>query len=256
MTPGRPTQAAAWTVIGFLLLPVTVVIPISFTDRAYLSLPKDGLSWQWYANLFTSVDWLTSIGQSLAIAVCATILALGLGAACAIGCWRLGSRLADLVRTAMLVPLIVPPIVYALGLYRLWADWRLLDTYTGIIIAHAVTGMPYVVIIVSTALAGFDLRLELASRNLGASQWQTLRLVLLPGIRPALLSSAIFAFIHSWDDLVLVLFIAGRAVFTLPRRMWDGINDQLDPTMAAVATVLLALTVALLALDGLIRRRR
>ncbi len=254
--PSRLTRGGGWLVICFLVLPIAVVVPVSLTDQSYLSLPQDGLSLHYYANLFTSPEWLSSIAQSLVIAVCATVVALGAGTACAIGCWRLGSRSADLLRVLMLVPLIVPTIVYALGLYRLWAQLGLLDTYTGVIIAHAVTGMPYVIIIVSTGLAGFDLRLEQAARNLGATVPQTMRLVLLPNIMPALLSAGIFAFIHSWDDLVLVLFIAGRAVFTLPRRIWDGINDQLDPTMAAVATVLVVLTIALLWLEAAVRRRR
>jgi putative spermidine/putrescine transport system permease protein len=256
LAPSRITRGGGWLVVCFLVLPIAVVVPISLTDRDYLSLPRHGLSLQYYVNLFTSSAWASSIGQSLVIAVAATLIAVAAGAACAIGCWRLGSRAADLLRVVMLVPLIVPTIVYALGLYRLWAQLGLLDTYTGVIIAHAVTGIPYVIILVSTGLAGFDLRLEQAARNLGATPAQTLRLIVLPGILPAMSSAAIFAFIHSWDDLVLVLFIAGRAVFTLPRRIWDGINDQLDPTMAAVATVLLVLTVGLLWLDSAIRRRQ
>jgi putative spermidine/putrescine transport system permease protein len=255
LAPRWTTRAGAWLVVCFLVLPITVVLPISLTDSDDLSLPQHALSLQYYANLFTSAAWLSSIGQSLFIAICASTIAVVAGTLCAIGCWRLGSRSADLVRVVMLVPLIVPTIVYALGLYRLLVQLRLLDTFTGVILAHAVTGMPYVIIIVSTGLAGFDLRLEQAARNLGASLPQTLRLVLLPNIMPALVSSAIFAFIHSWDDLVLVLFIAGRAVFTLPRRIWDGINESLDPTMAAVATVLIVLTILLLALDMLVRRR-
>jgi putative spermidine/putrescine transport system permease protein len=151
---------------------------------------------------------------------------------------------------------VVPTIVYALGLYRFWIDLKLLDTYTGIILAHGVTGIPYVVVIVSTALAGFDLRLEQASRSLGAGMVETLRRVILPVIRPAVISGAIFAFIHSWDELVIVLFIASRAVFTLPRRIWDGINDHLDPTMAAVASVLIVLTAALLLVDLWLRRAK
>ena len=111
-----------------------------------------------------------------------------------------------------------------------------------IVLVHAVTGIPYVVVTVSTALAGFDPRLEQAARNLGASQLQALRRIVLPSIMPGVVSGAIFAFIHSWDELVIVLFIASRAVFTLPRRIWDGINEHLDPTMAAVATIMILLT--------------
>jgi putative spermidine/putrescine transport system permease protein len=254
--PSLLTRSGAWAVICFLLLPIAVVFPVSLTDRRYLSLPAEGLSFAHYANLFHSEAWLSSIGQSFVIACAATAIALVTGTLCAIGCWRISSRLADLVRTAMLVPIIVPTIVYALGLYRLWIDLRLLDTFTGVILAHAVTGIPYVVIIVSTSLAGFELRLEQAARNLGASLSQTLRWVIVPNILPGIVSGAIFAFIHSWDELVIVLFIASRAVFTLPRRIWDGINEHLDPTMAAVATILILLTTSLLLIDLRIRGRR
>jgi putative spermidine/putrescine transport system permease protein len=123
-------------------------------------------------------------------------------------------------------------------------------------LAHGVTGIPYVVITVSTALAAFDPRLEQAARGMGASLSQTLRWVILPRIAPGIASGAIFAFIHSWDELVMVLFIASREVFTLPRKIWDGINENLDPTMAAVAVLLIGFTILLLALDGALRARR
>ncbi len=252
----RPIKGLAWAIICFLVLPIAVVFPVSLTDKRYLSLPEHELSFQHFANLFSSPEWLSSIGQSFIIACVATVLCVAAGTLCAIGCWRLGSKLADFVRVLMLVPIIVPTIVYALGIYRLWVDLRLLDTYAGLIIAHAVTGIPYVVIIVSTALAHFDARLEQAARNLGANLRQRLWLVILPGILPAVVSSAIFAFIHSWDELVLALFLASRAVFTLPRRIWDGINEQLDPTMAAVAVLLICVTVGLLSFDLWLRGRR
>lgn len=250
------TRSLAWAIICFLVLPITVVFAVSVTDRHYLSLPESEVSFQYYRNLFGSGPWLTSILQSFVIACASTAVAVVAGTLCAIGCWRLGSRASDLVRMLMLAPIMVPTIVYALGIYQFWIDLRLLDTYAGLIIAHAVTGIPYVVITVSTALAGFDPRLEQASLSLGASMGQTLRLVIIPNIMPGVVSGLIFAFIHSWDELVLALFIAGRAVFTLPRRMWDGINESLDPTMAAVAAVLIAVTVSLLCADAYVRSRR
>ena len=252
----RQGHVGAWLMICFLLLPITIVFPISVTDQDYLALPVHHLSLQWYANLFTSPQWVSSIGQSLLIATISTTIAVVAGTLCAIGCWRHGGKLSEAIRVLMLVPLIVPTIVYALGLYRLWVKLQLLDTYTGIIIAHAVTAIPYVIIIISTALAGFDQRLEQAARNLGANLRQMLWMVLIPNIIPAVVSSAIFAFIHSWDEAVIVLFIAGRGLFTLPRRMCDGINDKLDPTMAAVAAVLIVLTAALLLADLLLKRRK
>jgi putative spermidine/putrescine transport system permease protein len=256
MNPTRLTNSVGWAVICFLVLPVTIVFPVSLTDKRYLSLPEEGISFKHYANLFTSTEWLGSIGQSLYIGAVATAISVTAGTLCAIGCWRLSSRAGEAVRAMMLVPIVVPTIVYELGIYRFWVDLRLLDTYTGVILVHAVTGIPYVVVTVSTALAGFDARLEQAARNLGASQLQALRRIVLPSIMPGVVSGAIFAFIHSWDELVIVLFIASRAVFTLPRRIWDGINEHLDPTMAAVATIMILLTGVLLVLDLRMRRKK
>lgn len=255
LLPAAPTRIAAWVVVCFLLLPVFVIVPLSLTDQDYLAMPVNGISFRHYANLFTSPAWLVSFGQSLVIASISTVLCVTLGTLCAIGCWRLGNRVSELVRLLMLLPMIVPTIVYVLGFYRLLVDLRLLGTYVGVIISHVVTGIPYVIVIVSTALASFDLRYDMAARNLGASMSQSIRLVLLPNIKAAVASSAIFAFIHSWDELLIVLFIAGRTIFTLPRRIWDGINDKLDPTMAAVATLLLVLSAALLFLDLMLRKR-
>ncbi|RAI58969.1 ABC transporter permease [Roseicella frigidaeris] len=259
MTGGHPAgplaRLLAWGTVLYLLLPITIVIPVSLTDRRYLSLPEEGLSLQHYARLFGSEAWLSAIGQSLWIALGATAVAVAAGTLCAIGCWRIGRRSSELVRVLMLLPLIIPGIVYAIGLYR-WFGWLdLLDRVLGVTLAHGVTGIPYVVITVSTALAAFDPRLEQAARGMGASLGQTLRWVILPRIAPGIASGAIFAFIHSWDELVLVLFIASRRVLTLPRKIWDGINENLDPTMAAVAVLLILFTILLLALDGMLRAR-
>ncbi len=250
------SKAAAWAVLLFLLLPITIVLPVSLTDQRYLSLPQHELSLQHYARLLTSDAWHSSIGQSLLIATISAAVATTLGTLCAIGCWRVGTRTARAVAGLMLVPLIVPSIVYALGLYRTYAWLGLLDTLPGVILAHSVTGLPYVVILVSTALAGIDPRLEPAARSLGAAPHQVLARILLPLVRPSVLSGALLAFIHSWDELVLVLFIAGRRVFTLPRRMWDGINDKLDPTLAAVAVLLVLVSATLLWLDLRLKARR
>ena len=253
---GPVANVLAASVLLFLLLPVSVIIPLSLTDQRFLSLPYHGLSLQHYATFFTSPRWLGSTVQSLVIAVAATALAVGSGTLCAIGCWRIASGLSELVRALMLLPIIVPSIVYALGIFRLWIALDLLDTYLGVIIAHGVTAIPYVVITVSAALAGFDARLEQAARGMGASLSQTLRWVIIPRIMPGVLSGAIFAFIHSWDEAVLILFIASRALFTLPRRMWDGINENLHPVMAVAACVMIALSLLLLGADLWLRRKR
>jgi len=254
--PGSFARAIAWTTVLYLLLPISIVVPVSLTDQRFLSLPQEGLSLRHFGTVLGSPEWLGSIWQSFVIAVGATALSVTAGTLCAIGCWRLARRSTELIRGLMLLPLIVPSIVYAVGLYRYFGRLDLLDRVLGVVIAHGVTGIPYVVITVSTALAAFDPRLEQAARGMGASLVQTLRWVILPRIAPGILSGAIFAFIHSWDELVLVLFIASREVFTLPRRIWDGINENLDPAMAAVAVLLILFTSLLLMLDRAVRARR
>ncbi|QXM25340.1 ABC transporter permease [Elioraea tepida] len=253
---GPVATVLAWSVLLFLLLPITVIFPISLTDQRFLSLPYEGLSLQHYVTFFTSERWLSATWQSLVIAVASTVLAVAAGTLCAIGCWKLSTRATELVRALMLLPIIVPSIVYALGIYRFWIRLDLLDTYLGVILVHGVTGIPYVVITVSASLASFDPRLEQAARGMGASLAQTLAWVILPRIMPGIVSGSIFAFIHSWDEAVLILFIASRALFTLPRRMWDGINENLDPVMAVAACVMILASMVALAVDLWVRRRR
>jgi putative spermidine/putrescine transport system permease protein len=246
--------ALAWTVLLFFMAPALVVFPLSLSDKPYLSLPREGLSLAHWVNLFTSEAWLGSIGQSMFIALAATSIAVTFGTLCAIGCWRHASGLSAAVRGLMLLPLIVPTIVYALGLYRMLVELHLLGSYLGVIIAHAVIGMPYVIITVSASLANFDPRLVQAARNLGASNAQVLRMVVVPNILPGITSGAIFAFAHSWDEIIIVLFIASRRIVTLPRMIWNGIQESLDPTIAAVAAMLILFTIALLVPTLMLRR--
>ncbi len=247
--------AGAWMVLVYLVAPVFIVVPVSVTTRPYLSWPRDGISAQHYVNLFTNDVWLAAIWQSLVVGVASTLLAVLMGTLCAIGCWRVASRYSEAVRALMLTPIMVPGIVHALGFYRLWVDLRLLDTFTGVILVHVVTGLPYVVITVSASLANFDYRLEQAARGLGASTAQAVRRVIVPCIMPGILSGAIFAFVSSWDEVVVLLFITSRRLYLLPRAMWDGINEGIDPTIAAVATVTILLTLVGLAMERVLAWR-
>ena len=256
LQPSGLVAAFAWLVLSFLALPAFAVIPVSFTDTRYLALPEEHWSLQLWQSFLSSPEWIGSIWQSLWIAVVSTVLAVVAGTLCAIGCWRLSSRLSEKVRTLMILPMAVPTIVYALGIYRLYVELDLVGTALGVILAHAVTGLPFVVLTVSGSLSNLDARLEQAARGLGASVRQTLRYVIVPNILPGVLSGAIFAFIHSWDELIVVIFIGGRALFTLPRRMWDGINDNLDPVIAVVATAMIFFTLLVLAAEWALRSKR
>ncbi|MDQ2094553.1 ABC transporter permease [Rhodobacteraceae bacterium 10Alg 79] len=240
-------------VIAFLVLPILVVLPISFTDTSYIGLPKEGLSLQHYANYFTDPDWLnatwTSVWVGLVVATCASVL----GTAFAIGCWFLSDRAAMVARWILITPILVPPVVQSLGFYRFWVKLGLIDTHVGVILAHTLLALPYVSISVFAALSNLDRNLPRAARSLGASVMQTVWAVVVPAARPGIATGFIFAFIVSFDEIVGVLFITVRNVQTLPKMIWEGIQDNIDPTIAAVATLLIVLTLIATAI-GVLRR--
>ncbi|WP_373506259.1 ABC transporter permease [Aestuariivirga sp.] len=253
---GRLNQAAAWIILLLLIIPSLVSFPVSVTSKTYLSFPWEGVSWQHFRNLLTSPEWLSSFGQSAIIAVLSALIATASGTLCAIGLWRISSRFGEAVRAFLLLPLMVPPIISAMAFYRWWIPLGLIDSYLGIIIAHAILALPLVLITVSASLANFDPRLEQASRSLGASMSTTVWRVILPVIKPGIAAGAVFAFILSWDEIVVTLFISKFDVFTLPRRLWNGMRENTDPTVAAAAVVLILITLAALVIFNLTSRRR
>lgn len=242
-SPGfRLTLALGILVLAFLVLPLLVVVPVSLTPTRYIAMPSGTLSLRHYETLLTDPDWRRGVLDSLFVATGAALLAVALGASAAIGCWRLSNRFGDGLRFLMLAPMIVPPVVHAIGMYRVWVQFGWIDTYLGLVVAHAMKGIPFVVISVSAALANFDHRLEQAARNLGATPFQAVRLAVLPNIWPGTLAGGIFAFAISWDEVVVALFLTSRAVYTLPRKIWDGIQDNVSPSVAAIGVVLIGVT--------------
>ena len=234
--------ASGWFVIGFLLLPMFVVVLASFTDQPFMSLPKESLSTQYYKNFFSSTDWIGSTLRSALVAAVSTLLAVVLGTLCTIGCWRVEGRFSVMVRLMLLAPMMVPTVIEGLAMFKVWVQLGLFDTYFGLILAHTLTGIPYVLVTVSAALARFDLRLEQAARSLGASVPRTIIEVIIPQIRPGIFSGALFVFVHSFDELVVTLFLTSRQIVTLPKQMWSGIQENLDPTIAAVSAIIIAAT--------------
>jgi len=254
--PARVNQAAAWTILLILVIPSLVAFPVALTSKTYLSLPWDGVSLQHFRNLFTSQEWLTSFAQSLVIAIFSSALATAIGTLAAIGLWRMASQFGEMLRAFLLLPLMVPPIISAMAFYRWWVPLGLIDSYVGIILAHTILAIPMVLITVSASLANFDPRLEQASRSLGAPLATTIRRIILPSISPGMLAGAVFAFILSWDEIVVTLFISKFDVFTLPRRLWNGMRENTDPTVAAAAVVLICITLVALVAHSLFARRR
>jgi putative spermidine/putrescine transport system permease protein len=219
-------------------------------------MPTNGISFTHYLRVFTDPDWLGALGDSLKVAMGATILSLVLGAGGAIGLWRQKGPVIGFVRSIVLLPLIVPPVVTALALSRAWVKLGLFDTVPGVILAHAIVAMPFVFLTVTAALDGLDPRIEQAARSLGAGPWRTVMRVLLPNIAPGLAAGGLFAFVISWDEITVTLFVSSRAVFTLPRKIWSEIRDNIDPAVAVVSvfTVFVTLLIGLVVIARRSRR--
>ncbi|WP_240035573.1 ABC transporter permease [Hwanghaeella grinnelliae] len=210
-----------------------------------------------FETLINSSQWISSFFQSATIAGATALLSTIFGTLCAVGLWRVSSKMGETVRAFLLLPLIIPQIISAMAFYHLWIPLGILDSYPGLILAHTILATPMVLITVSASLANFDPKLEQASRNLGASTMTTLWMVILPSIKPGVWAGALFAFILSWDEIVVTLFISRFSVYTLPRRMWNGIRENTDPTVASAAVVLIVLTaLAFVSYELIIRKRQ
>ncbi len=255
----RVRAAALWTaailVLLFLVLPIVVVIPLSLSSARYLSFPPPGLSLQWYRAFFTSGAWTGAAWLSIWIAVSVTLLSVLLGTPAAIGLLRgrfPGRRLANAL---ILSPLIAPGIIVAIGMYFIYARYGLVGHPVALIVGHTCLAVPFVVINVTSALQGVDRRLEQAALSLGAAPWAAFRQITLPLIGPGIFAGAVFAFVTSFDELLIALFLSGVTAVTLPRRMFDQIRFDIDPTIAAVSTILILATTGLMLSAELLRRR-
>jgi putative spermidine/putrescine transport system permease protein len=254
MSIGRISFNTLWVlVLLFLALPIFIVALLSFSSASYLTFPPPALSLRWYKAYLGSGDWLDSTWLSLAIAACTVVLATTLGTLAALGLARLRGPARVATAGLIVAPLIVPGIIAAIGIYYAFSRYRLVGTPIGLVLAHTCLAVPFVVTSVSASLAGFDRRLEQASLSLGATPWGTFRQVTLPLISPGVLVGALFAFITSFDELIVALFLSGTGA--LPRRMWDDLRFAIDPTIAAVSTLTIVLTAAILACAHLSRRR-
>ena len=244
-------------VLGFLLLPIAAIVPLSFSSGSLLVYPLPGWSLRWYAEVFTSATWMRALLNSLVIGAAATALALVLGTLAALGLARARAAWATAVKLLLISPMIVPVILIAVGSYFFLAPLGLTGHHTGLVLVHTVLALPFVVVPVLTALELADPNLERAAAACGASPRQVFLEVTLPGMRSALASGALFAFATSFDDVVVALLLAGPQQRTLPQEMFSGLRDSISPAMLAVATVMIALSTALyLGLQQVQRRAR
>jgi putative spermidine/putrescine transport system permease protein len=237
-----------------LILPSIIVIVMSFSSDRFLSFPPPDFSLQWYRHFLADESWTNALWSSLQIATASTVLSCVIGVLAAFAVSR-RPGLGKLVMPVLLSPIIVPIVVVGVALYVGFASWGLVGTKLGLVLAHSLGGIGYVVIIVSATLVGFDQRLERASLSMGAGPLRTVRKVTLPLISSGIVAGAIFAFIHSFDEVVVATFLGGYDQKTLPMKMWEDIRHQIDPTIAAVSSLLMLLPAVWLVLLQVSKRR-
>jgi len=238
-----------------LVVPVMAIIPISFTSDTMLSYPMPGMSLRWYHEFFHSVMWTLSMENSFIIAGATTVLATALGTLAALGLTLTNLPCKGLITGVMIMPMVVPIVITAVGIYFFFAQIGLANTYAGMILAHTALATPFVVITVTATLQGFNRNQVRAGASLGASPAAVFFKITLPQILPGVISGALFAFVTSFDEVVVALFIAGPEQYTLPRQMFAGIREKYNPTIAAVAAMMIVISVFLLVTIELLRRR-
>ncbi len=264
----------------FLITPILIIIPLSFNVQPYftftegmLKLDPEAYSLRWYADIFRNgmaapdavegwwadmwqnAQWVRAMKNSFFIGFFATLLATGFGTLAAIGLSRSEMPYKGLIMSILISPMIVPLVITAAGMFYFYSQVGLSQTKMGIILAHAALGTPFVIITVTATLVGFDKSLVRASASLGANPVRTFWKVQMPLILPGVISGGLFAFITSFDEVVAVLFLASPEDRTIPRQMWSGIREQISPTILAVATILVIISIGLLTMVELLRRR-
>jgi len=288
---GKYVFLAVCTVIFiFLILPILIIIPLSFNAEPYFSftegmmaLDPDAYSLRWYkdivrfgmtapdgvegwwTDMWNNATWIRAVRNSFFLAIVSTLLATTFGTLAALGLSRPEMPFRSAITSLLISPMIVPLVITATGMFFFYGgtmqgiipgyDKGLANTYLGLTLAHATLGVPFVIITVTATLSGFDRSLIRASQGLGANGWTTFRKVIMPLITPGMISGALFAFITSLDEVVAVIFLADVDQRTIPRQMFSGLREQISPTILAVATILVLMSVALLTTVELLRRR-
>lgn len=246
----------------FLIFPIIVIVPLSFNAEPYFTFTKEmltfdpaGYSLRWYRALLGSEEWLFSIRNSFIISISSTIVATTLGTLAALGLSRRHMPFRAAITAVLISPMIVPLIITAAALFSFYARVNLANTFFSIILAHVVLGAPFVVITVTAAMSSFDEQLLRASASLGANQFTTFFKIILPLLLPGVIAGALFAFITSLDEVVVVIFLAGPEQTPMTVRMFSGLREEISPTILALASILVAFSILLLTVMELMRRR-
>ena len=242
-------------VLLFLISPILAIMPLSFNSVPFFTYPMPGFSLRWYEDFFLTDRWQGALQNSIFVACSTTVLATFLGTLAALGLSRANFPFRTAVMSLLISPIVVPVVITAVGMYFFYADVGLLNSYSGLILAHTTLAAPFVVITVTATLIGFDHSLSRAAAGLGAPPITVFFKVILPLILPGMISGALFAFGTSFDEVVVVLFVASPEQRTLPKVMFSGIREMISPTITAAATVLILVSIAMLTTVELLRRR-
>ena len=238
-------QVAGGVVLAFLVMPIFAVVPASFNEASFIKIPPEALSLRWYERFIADRDWMTSLANSVRVATLATLISVVIGTAAALGIERLPRHLRALAFGLVLSPIIVPVIMISVALYYVTRSLGLYGTTLGLACGHAILCLPFVVINVGVSLQRLDQNLVRAAEGLGASPWRVFRTVTLPAIFPGLAGGSAFAFVTSFDEVVIAIFIAGLGSKTLPVKLWEQIRVEFTPVAAVGSTIILLLTIVL-----------
>ena len=256
MTTKRLLGAFAVLIVLWLILPTLVIVPMSFNEASSFNFPPKGFSTRWYENFFTDPNWMKALFSSLQVAVLTMVIATSVGVLASLGLSKVKFRGKSLLEGYFLLPLIVPGIVLAVGLYSLFLRMDLLGTLPGFVLAHTIVSMPLVITNVMASLQGLDPRLEQAAASLGAGRVQTFFSITLPLIAPGVTAGALFAFVTSFDEVILSLFIQSPSLQTLPVKIFNSVTQSNDPTVAAVAVITMLTSVIVMLIAQFATRKR
>jgi putative spermidine/putrescine transport system permease protein len=252
---GVVSKTIAGLTIAFLLMPLVVVIPISFGASSLMTFPPHDYSLRWYRELGDDSRWLSAALTSLQLGITVAFASTVLATMTAIGMFRYQGPGKAVLQALVMSPLVVPVIITGVALFYLFSLLGMTGTMSALVCAHTLLTFPYGVVVINAALERFDTRLEQAAMSMGADPVQTLWRVTLPVIRPSIVVAALFAFLISFDEVVMALLLSSPTTLTIPKQMWDGIRFDLTPIIAAVSTVLLVFSSALVVIAEAIRRR-
>lgn len=235
-------------ILAWLIIPIVIIVPMSFSGARFLSFPPPSWSLRWYESYLGSAAWMQATRVSLVVSVSSAILATILGTAAAYALNMSSSKMVRSLQMLLLLPLIVPIVITAVGVFLVYAQIGLLASMTGLILANVMLGLPYVITSVLVGLRKFDHTQEMVSRSLGMNRLRTFFVVTLPQIKPSVISGLLFAFISAIDETVVSLFISGGEYQTLTKRMFTALRDEIDPTIAAISSLLTAISFILVML--------